>query len=301
MSTRTTARQGRAGREVVAGALLVTPATVGFTVFVLVPVVLTVYYSFTEYSLLSSPRFAGVENYTSLVDDPRLRRVYLNTALFTVMAVPLNVGLGLALAVLLHRKMPGVVRQFARSAFFFPTLVGLIFVALIWQFFFQTDSGILNYYLGKIGVGPVQWLSSSAWAIPSIVVLDVWKNAGLAMLILLAGLQGIPPDYTEAAMVDGANAWQRFWHVTFPLLTPQIFFVTTLYLIGALKVFDSIVVLTGGGPGDASRSVVMYVYEKGFKSFDFGYASAISVTLLVVIAAVTLLQFRAARRWVSYD
>ncbi|MFC0531387.1 carbohydrate ABC transporter permease [Phytohabitans kaempferiae] len=283
------------------GVALVAPATIGFVVFVLVPLILTVYYSFTEYSLLTSPQFTGADNYAALAGDSRLHRTYLNTALFTLLAVPLNVGVGLGLAVLLNRRMPGPVRQFARSAFFFPTLVGLIFVALIWQFFFQTDNGILNYYLDKLGLGPVPWLSSSAWAIPSIVVLDVWKNAGLAMLILLAGLQSIPPDYGEAAMVDGANAWQRFWRVTFPLLTPQVFFVTTLYLIGALKVFDSIVVLTNGGPGDASRSVVMYIYEKGFKSFDFGYASAVSVTLLVVIALVTLIQFRAARRWVSYD
>lgn len=281
--------------------LFVAPSTVGFVVFILLPIVLTMYYSFTEYSLFSSPEFTGLDNYAALWSDERLHRVYLNTAVFTILAVPLNVGLALLLAVGLNRTMNSGLRAVLRSAYFFPSLVGLIFVAIVWQFFFQTGDGVFNYYLGLAGIGPVPWLSDSAWAIPSIVILDVWKNIGLAMLILLAGLQSIPKVYYEASSLDGANAWRQFRSITVPLLSPQIFFVVTLYLIGAIKVFESIVVLTDGGPGDASRSVVMYIYEKAFKSFDFGYASAVSVTLLVVIALVTALQFRLSRRWVNYD
>ncbi|MFD3482943.1 carbohydrate ABC transporter permease [Streptomyces sp. NPDC058665] len=283
------------------GILFVTPATVGFAVFVLLPLVLTVYYSFTSYDLFSPPQGNGLSNYHHLADDTRLRQTYLNTAIFCVLAVPLNVGLALLLAVGLNRRMSGWLRVTIRSAFFFPSLVGLIFVAIVWQFFLQTDDGIFNYYLGLVGIGPVHWLSSSSWALPSIVILDVWKNVGLAMLILLAGLQGIPRVYYEAASLDGASAWRQFRSVTVPLLSPQIFFVTTLYLIGALKVFDSIVVLTNGGPGDSSRSVVMYIYEKAFQSFDFGYAAAVSVSLLVVIGIVTALQFRVSRKWVHYE
>ncbi|AUA17210.1 ABC transporter permease subunit [Streptomyces sp. SID8361] len=283
------------------GVLFVAPATIGFAVFVLLPLALTVYYSFTSYDLFSPPQSAGLGNYRHLVGDARLRQTYINTAIFCVLAVPLNVGLALLLAVGLNRKMSGWLRVTIRSAFFFPSLVGLIFVAIVWQFFFQTDDGIFNYYLGLAGIGPVYWLSSPAWALPSIVILDVWKNVGLAMLILLAGLQGIPKVYYEAASLDGASAWRQFRSVTIPLLSPQIFFVTTLYLIGALKVFDSIVVLTNGGPGDSSRSVVMYIYEKAFQSFNFGYAAAVSVSLLVVIGIVTALQFWASRKWVHYE
>lgn len=281
--------------------LFVAPASIGFLVFILIPLAMTVFYSFTNYGLFDSPTPNGLDNYARLFTDARLGQVYLNTALFTVLAVPLNVGLALLLAVGLNRAMNGTLRTIVRSAYFFPSLVGLVFMAIVWQFFFQTDSGVFNYYLGLVGLGPVPWLSSPQWAIPSIVILDVWKNVGLAMLILLAGLQGIPKVYYEAASLDGAGPVRRFWSVTIPLLSPQIFFVTTLYLIGAMKVFESIVVLTNGGPGDSSRSVVMYIYEQAFESFDFGYASAISVTLLVIVGLVTLLQFRTSRKWVHYE
>lgn len=281
--------------------VFVGPATLGFVAFVLLPLVLTIWFSFTDYGLFTAPEPAGFTNYGAMASDSRLGQVYLNTALFALLAVPGNVGLALFLAVLVNRRMPQALRLFVRSAFFLPSLVGLIFVAVVWQFFFQTDSGIFNYYLGELGATPVPWLSSSRLAIPSIVILDIWKNVGLAMLILLAGLQGIPPVYYEASSLDGASPWRQFRSITFPLLSPQIFFVTTLYLIGALKVFDSIVVLTGGGPGDASRSVVMYIYERAFKSFDFGYASAVSVSLLAIISIITFLQFRASKRWVHYE
>lgn len=281
--------------------VFVAPATLGFLVFILLPLLLTIVYSFTEYDLFDSPRFVGLENYSAMLSDSRLAHVYLNTAVFTLLATPLNVGLALVLAVGLHQVLNRFVSAFARAAFFFPSLVGLVFVAIIWQFFFQTDFGIINYYLGLVGIDPVPWLSSPEWAIPSVVILDVWKNVGLATIILLAGLQGIPAVYYQAAAIDGAGGWRRFRSITVPLLSPQLFFVLTLYLIGAVKVFESIVVLTDGGPGDASRSVVMYIYEKAFKSFDFGYASAVSVTLLVIVSLVTLVQFRVSRRWVHYE
>jgi multiple sugar transport system permease protein len=292
--------RGRRGGDGRAAALFVAPSTLGFAAFILLPLAMTVYYSFTNYELLSPSHFIGLGNYRNLFSDPLLGQVYRNTALFVIMAVPLNVGLGLVLAVALNRSMPRWMRIFTRAAYFFPTLVGLIFVAIIWQFFFSTSNGIFNYYLGLFGIGPVPWLSGSGWVIPSIVILDVWKNVGLAMIILLAGLQSIPASYYEAARVDGASAWRQFRSITVPLLSPQLFFVLTLYLIGAIKVFDSIVVLTGGGPGNDSRSIVMYIYDQAFQNFKFGYASAVSVSLLVIIVLVTAAQFLVARKWVRY-
>jgi multiple sugar transport system permease protein len=241
------------------------PATLGFVVFVLLPLVLTVVFSFTDYSLFSSPEPAGLDNYARMLDDPRLGRVYLNTAVFTVLAAPLNVGIALVLAVLLNRRMPRPVLLFARSAFFLPSLVGLIFVAIVWQFFFQTDNGVFNYYLGLVGLGPVPWLSSNAWAIPSIVILDVWKNVGLAMLILLAGLQGIPTEYYEASSLDGASAWRQFRSIAVPLLSPQLFFVLTLYLIA-------------GGLGVAAMYLMQATVIEGY-----------AIAALVGLAAAALL------------
>jgi multiple sugar transport system permease protein len=180
--------RSRFRRESATAWVFVAPVTIGFAIFILLPFVMTIYFSFTKYDLFSPPKVVGASNYSALLHDQRLVRSYLNTALFSIMAVPLNVGLGLLLAVAVNRRMPRWISVVIRSLFFAPTLIGLLFIAIVWQFFFQTDNGIFNYYLGLVGIGPIHWLSSTTWAIPSIVLLDVWKNVGLAMLILLAGL-----------------------------------------------------------------------------------------------------------------
>jgi multiple sugar transport system permease protein len=236
-----------------------------------------------------------------MLGDTRLRTVYANTFFFTIFAVIFNVGIGLALAVLLNRRMPNVLRNFFRSVYFFPLLVAHTYVAVIWQFLYQRDTGVINYYLSLLGIGPISWLASPNWVLPSVIIMDVWKNTGFAMLIFLAGLQNIPRDYYEAARIDGANTRQLFLKITLPLLSPTIFFVLVIFMIGAIQVFDTIIVLTGGGPGDASRSVVMYIYEQAFQKFDLGYASSIAMTLFAVILVLTLLQFWFGRRWVHYE
>ncbi len=288
-------------REELTGYLFILPTYIGFLVFVLGPMLYTVYLSFTYYDIFSPPEYVGLENFARLFDDPRLVTVLKNTFHFSVFAVLGNVGLGLILALMLNRKMPRLLKYVFRSAYFFPSLIGLVFVSLIWQFLYQRDVGIINYYLGLIGIDPIPWLSSMEWSLRSVIVLDVWKNVGFAMLLILAGLQNISGDYYDAAAVDGANRWEAFRHVTLPLLSPTLFFVVTMYMIGALKVFDSIVVLTNGGPVDSSRSVVMYIYEQGFQSYDMGYASAISLLLLLIIGVLTLAQFGLSRIWVHYD
>jgi multiple sugar transport system permease protein len=212
-----------------------------------------------------------------------------------------NVGIGLALAVLLNRRLPQLVRNVFRSIYFFPLLIAHTYVAVIWQFLYQRDTGVINYYFSLLGIGPVSWLGSANWVLPSVIIMDVWKNTGFAMIIFLAGLQNIPKDYYEAARLDGANAFQLFLRITFPLLTPTIFFVLVIFMIGGIQVFDTIIVLTGGGPGDASKSVVIYIYEQAFQNFDLGYASTVAMTLFLVILVLTLLQFLFGRRWVHYE
>lgn len=288
-------------REALAGYLFILPTFIGYTAFIIGPILAAIGISFTSYDILSPPKFTGLENYITLFTDPRLRQVYFNTIYFTLVAVTFNVGVGLLLAVLINRHMPPFLRYIFRTTYFFPVLVALAYSAIIWQFLYQKDTGIINYYLSFLNVAPVPWLSSKQWVLPSIIIMDVWKNTGFAMLVLLAGLQNISPDYYESAQLDGANRGQLFRHITLPLISPTLFFVLIIYMIGALQVFDSIVVLTRGGPGDASRSLVMYIYENAFQFFEMGYASAVAITLFIMIMLLTLVQFRLGRAWVHYE
>jgi multiple sugar transport system permease protein len=288
-------------REALWGFLFILPTYLGFAIFILGPVVAVAGMSFTKFDVLGGSVFTGLANYSRMLSDDRLRTVYANTFLFTIFAVFFNVSIGLALAVLLNRRLPQLVRNFFRSIYFFPLLVAHTYVAVIWQFLYQRDTGVINYYLSLLGLGPIAWLASPNWVLPSVIMMDVWKNTGFAMIIFLAGLQNIPRDYYEAARIDGAAALQLFLRITLPLLTPTIFFVLIIFMIGAIQVFDTIIVLTGGGPGDASRSVVIYIYEQAFQNFDLGYASTIAMTLFVVILTLTLFQFWFSRRWVHYE
>jgi multiple sugar transport system permease protein len=277
------------------------PSYLGYVIFVIGPIIAVFYLSLTKYDAFSAPRVVGLQNFAQLLVDKRLITVLINTAAFTVLSVALNLVLGLGLAILLDRRLPRIVKSILRSAYFFPTLVATVYVTLIWQYLYQQDTGVINYYLTGLGAPRIPWISSANWSLLSVVILDVWKNVGFSMLVFLAGLQNIPRDYYEAASVDGAGRWNLFRHITLPLITPTIFFLSVVNTISAIQVFDAPTVLTKGGPGDSSRTLVMYLYEKGFKGFDFGYASAISVALLVVMAVFTMIQFRASRTWVHYD
>lgn len=288
-------------REAISGYLFVLPTFAGYTVFVIGPILAAIGLSFTKYDILSAPQLTGLDNYRRLASDTRLHTVFGNTLYFTVVSVFFNIGIGLLLAVLINRKMPAALSYVLRSAYFFPVLVAHVYIAIIWQFLYQQQTGVVNYYLGLVGIRPIPWLSSDQWAMPSVIIMDVWKNTGFAMLVCLAGLQNIPQVYYEAASIDGANAWNRFRNITLPLLSPTLFFLTVIFAIGALQVFDSIIVLTNGGPGDATRSIVMYLREVAFDNFQMGYGSAVAITLFVAIMALTLVQFRVSRVWVHYD
>lgn len=287
--------------EALAGYLFILPTFIGFAIFILYPLVESLRISFYEYSILGDSFYVELDNYSRLLSDSRLRKTYGNTIVFTGFAVFFNAGIGLLLAVFLNRRMPILMRNFYRSAFFFPILIAHTYIAVIWQYFYQQDTGVINYYLAFLGIDPIPWLSHPAWAMAAIIIMDVWKNTGFAMLVFLAGLQSIPNEYYEAAQLDGANERQLFSRITIPLLSPSIFFILVIFMIGALQVFDTIIVLTDGGPGDATRSVVMYIYQQAFQRLDFGYAAAVSWTLFLVIMAVTLVQFLVSRRWVHYE
>ncbi len=294
---------GRAGgrREALAGYLFVAPAILGFLCFVLGPLVAALAISMTRYDVLTPPRFIGLDNYTRMLGDDRLLRAYRNTVVYVVAAVVLMNVLALLLALMLNQRFPKPVTYVLRSAYFFPSLVGLVYVATIWQALFQQDTGIINYYLAQLHGPRPDWLNSPSGSIATVVIVDVWRNVGFGMLILLAALQDVPRDLIDAARVDGANAARLLRHVILPAISPALFFSITMTVIGAFQIYESVVVLTGGGPGDASRSVVMYIAEVGFQDFNMGYASAIAVSLFAVILVMTILQFSIRRRWVHHE
>jgi len=290
-----------AWQEAMAGYLFALPAFLGLTLFVILPILASLVLVFLHYDLLTPPTWAGLENINRLFSDKRMLQIYWNSLRLVVGATFLNNLLGLMLAIGVNRAMPGVLRYFLRTSIFFPVLTTTASLAVVWRFLLTQDRGVVNYLLQQIGLEPVPWLSSSSWALTSAMVYDVWKSCGFLMVLYLAGLQGIPEVYYEAAKIDGANRWQLIRHVTLPLISPTAFFAIVISLIGAFQIFDNVWVLTEGGPGDASRVIAMYIYEKAFRGFEMGYASAVSFTLFVILIALTLFQFAGARKWVHYE
>lgn len=290
-----------ARRERLTGYLFIGPSVLGFLLFVLGPLLAAALLSFTKYDVLTPPEFNGLANYRRMLADERLATVYGNTIVYVVAAVVLINVLALGLAVLISQRLPKALTYVFRSAYFFPSLVALVYVSIIWQALFQKDTGIINYYLTSVGGPRIDWLNSPGWSKATVVVVDTWRNIGFAMLIYVAALQEVPKDYYEAARIDGAGPWSIFRRITVPLISQATFFNITTTVIGAFQIYESIIVLTRGGPGDASRSVVMYIAEKAFNDFDMGYASAIAMTLFVVVLAATLIQFRIRRSWVQYE
>jgi multiple sugar transport system permease protein len=287
--------------EAVTGYLFIGPAVLGFVLFVLGPLVVAAYLSLTRYDVVTAPKFTGLANYSRMLTDERLHTAYLNTVIYVVAAVVLINGFALVLAVLVNRRLPAGLSQILKSAYFFPSLVGLVYVSVIWQALFQQDTGIVNYYLTSVGGPRIDWLNGDVAGKVTVIIVDTWRNVGFAMLIFVSALQDVPKDIVEAAEIDGAGPWTRFRRVVAPMISPAIFFNVTITMIGAFQIYESVIVLTGGGPGDSTRSIVMYIAELAFQNFRMGYASAIAMTLFLIILALTALQFRMRRRWVHSE
>jgi len=283
-------------REAAAGYLFLTPNLLGFLIFSAFPVVASLLLSFADWDLITAPQAAGVSNYTRLVDDPVFWKSLYNTLYYTVGSVPLTIGLGLLLALALNGKTRGLYGY--RAAFFLPVVASSVSVALIWQWLLDRDIGLVNYVLSLVGIEPIPWLTSTRWAMPSVIMVAVWKNLGYNMVILLAALQEVPRELYEAAVVDGATPWQTVRRITIPLITPSIFFVTVTSIIGSFQVFELTSVLTRGGPANATNTLVMFIYQYAFQSFQMGYASAAAYALFAIILAVTAVQFATSKRWV---
>lgn len=288
-------------QEMVAGYGFIMPALLSLVIFLLVPILASLVLVFMKYDVLTAPEWRGAANIQQIFVDKRLAIIYWNTLRFVVFATFFNNVLGLLLAMGVNRAMHGAIRYLLRTALFFPVLTTTASLALVWNFLLTQDRGVVNFLLQQIGLGPVQWLSNSKWAMVSVIMFDVWRACGFLMVLYLAGLQAIPDPLYEAAKIDGANDWQLMRHITLPLITPTAFFAIVISVIGAAQVFDNVWVLTEGGPADSTRLIVLYIYELGFKRFEMGYAATVSLTLFLILIALTLLQFRMSRRWVYYE
>ena len=275
------------------------PSILLYAAFVLAPVVITIVLSFTYYDISFGADWVGFENYLRFFGESRSITIFWNTLRFAFFAVSGNVLIGLLLALALNRAMPGWLLYFFRLAFFLPVIISAAFVAVVWSYFYSFDFGVLNYYLLQLGIPAVPWLTSSKVAMISIVITDVWKNTGFFMIILVAALQGVPKPIMDAASMDGASPWRRFTRITLPYISPVLFFCIVFATIGALQVFESIVILTDGGPGDSTRSLSIYLVNEAFGSFELGYAAAVSVIMMLLVLIVTIIQLVGSRRFVE--
>ncbi|MDQ6670744.1 MAG: sugar ABC transporter permease [Chloroflexota bacterium] len=288
-----------AAKESLAGYLFILPSFVGFLVFLVIPILASLGLSFFDWELLLAPRFVGLQNFLTLLQDQVFRAVMLNTAYYALGLVPLNIVVSLGLAVWLNTKLRGL--TLFRLAFFLPVVTVTVAVALIWKWMYQPEVGLINLVFGWLHVSAPNWLGDTRWAMPALILMSLWKGFGYNMVLFLAGLQGIPGTIYEAAVIDGAGARQRFWHITLPLLSPTMFFAVVMTVISSFQVFDQAYVMTGGGPANATNTIVLYIFQNGFQFFRMGYASAVAWVLFAVIFAFTLLQMRMQGKWVQYD
>lgn len=281
------------------GYLFVLPATVLYLTFVIAPVIVTTILAFAYYDPMLGSQWVGFDNFIRFFTDQRSLQILWNTLRFALFAVTFNVSIGLLLALALNRAMPGWLLYFFRLAFFLPVIIAAAFVSIVWTYFYGDDLGVINYYLRLIGLPGVRWLTDAGQAMTSIIIMDVWKNTGFFMVIFIAALQGVPKSILEAAVMDGTPAWRQFFRITLPYISPVVFFCIVYASIGALQVFESIVILTQGGPGDATRSLSIQIVEEGFGSFQIGYAASISVVMTVIILVITAIQQILSRKWVQ--
>ncbi|EJJ25239.1 permease component of ABC-type sugar transporter [Rhizobium sp. CF142] len=281
------------------GYLFVLPATVLYLTFVIAPVIVTTILAFAYYDPMLGSQWVGFDNFIRFFTDQRSLQILWNTLRFALFAVTFNVSIGLLLALALNRAMPGWLLYFFRLAFFLPVIIAAAFVSIVWTYFYGDDLGVINYYLRLIGLPGVRWLTDAGQAMTSIIIMDVWKNTGFFMIIFIAALQGVPKNILEAAVMDGTPAWRQFFRITLPYISPVVFFCIVYASIGALQVFESIVILTQGGPGDATRSLSIQIVEEGFGSFQIGYAASISVVMTVIILIITAIQQILSRKWVQ--
>lgn len=278
--------------------LMLLPNLVGFLMFLLLPVAATFAISFSSWNLTDSFNFNGVDNYKELFQDPVFSQVMGNTLYFTIVSVPIGIVISLLLAVFLNQKLRFI--RFYRAAFFIPVISSMVAVSVIWQWIYNPEYGLLNYALSWFGIDGPAWLTDPYWAMPTVIMTSVWKSLGFNLLIFLAGLQSISETYYEAADMDGAKWYSKFRHITLPLLSPTTFFVTVMSIINSFQVFDTVYLMTQGGPARSTSVLVYYIFQNAFQYFRMGYASAMAYVLFFIVLFITFIQFWRQKKWSIY-
>lgn len=277
------------------------PTFILFGVFTVIAVIYAFYLSFHQWNMLEPAKpFVGLDNYARMLSDGRFGGSIVNTLYYTAVSVPLTMGIGLAIALLLNNQIRA--RGFFRTLFYLPVITPLVIAAIVWKWVYNGDYGLLNYYLLKIGLiqEPLLWLSDANLAMPAVILVSIWKGVGFSMVVYLAGLQSIPEDIYDAAKIDGATGWRRLKDITLPLLAATTLFQAVVSVLGALQVFTEIFIMTSGGPLRRTTTIVYQIYTTAFKNFDMGYASAMSFGLFAMMFVFTIFQMRVMRSEVEY-
>jgi len=287
-------------RDLPVAAAYLAPSLVVFSVFVFFPLLFTAYLSLTKWNMISPNRaFVGLKNYSQIFfRDPLFWKVLRNTAVFSVTVVVVAMILGLALALLVNQPLRG--RTVYRAGIFSPYITSTAAMALVWLWIFDPQYGLMNSLLKLIGIKGPYWLASTTWALPALIIMTIWRFVGYDMLIFLGGIQSLSSELLEAARIDGANDWQVFAHITFPLLSPTTFFIAVTSFITMFQNFETVYVMTAGGPVNSTNMMVYYLYQHAFQFFEAGYASALAMVLFVIVIALTAIQVRVSGEWVHY-
>jgi multiple sugar transport system permease protein len=273
--------------------LFLLPFFVPFLIFVVAAIGFGAYVSFTKWGIVGNPEWVGLDNFRRAFADPLVPKVWVNTLKYALIVVPVTTALALGLALLVNQRARGT--TVARTVFYAPNVVSVTVIGLVWVWMLDTQLGLVNAYLGRLGIGPVPWLTNPAWVLFGIAIASIWWDTGFSMIILLAGLQDIPRQVREAAAIDGAGPGRIFRDITLPLLRPAVSLVVTLLIISTLRVFSQVYVMTNGGPANASASIIHYIYQVGFRKYELGYAAALSLMLFATILVITAIQWRFLR------
>jgi len=285
-------------RRVIEGYLFISPVIIGLSVFILGPMIATFVISFFHWDAVTPAKWVGFSNYQELVTDPLFWQALKVTSTFALISIPLHLIFALTLAILLNQKIKGL--PLFRLIYYMPVVTSGVAVAVLWRWIFNPDFGVINLILANFGIQGPPWLVSRVWALPALIIMSLWTIGG-TMIIFLAGLQGIPAQLYEAAKIDGANWWHKFWAVTVPILSPVIFFNLIMGIIASFRMFTQVYIMTGGGPANATLFYILYLYRNGFQWFRMGYACTLAWALFFIVLAFTLLVFKSSTMWVYYE
>jgi multiple sugar transport system permease protein len=285
-------------RESLMGYLFLSPWILGFVVFLAGPMIASFYLSFTQYKVIKAPLWVGLANYQRMFTDELFYQSLKVTVVYTAISVPLGIAAALGVAVLLNQKI--VASGLFRTIFYLPSIISGVAVAIVFAWIFNFRFGILNYLLSLVGIPGPNWLGSPRWALWAFVLMSLWGIGG-NVVIFLAALQGVPQSLYEAAEIDGAGSWQRFWSITLPMISPALLFVFIMGVIGTFQTFTQSYIMTGGGPANATLFYLLYLYKNAFNWFEMGYASAMAWILFLIIMACTLILLRSSTLWVHYE